>query len=87
MAKYLWVGSYTAEGVAALRKAGATARGEQVRRFVEGAGGTVEALYWTFGADDVVVITEVPDNATAAGAALAVAEAGQVRLRTTVLKS
>ncbi len=32
-----------------------------------------------------MLIAELPDNATAAGTALAVAEAGQVRLRTTVL--
>jgi uncharacterized protein with GYD domain len=85
MAKYLWFGSYTTDGVAALRKSGATARAEQVKRFIEGSGGTVEALYWTFGSDDVVLIADMPDNATAAGAALAVAQAGQIRLRTTVL--
>jgi uncharacterized protein with GYD domain len=85
MPKYLIQGSYTADGIAALRKAGGTERVQQVKAFMEGAGGKLDALYWAFGSDDIVGILDFPDNATAAGAALTAAEGGQIRLHTTVL--
>jgi uncharacterized protein with GYD domain len=85
MSKYLLEGSYTREGIAALRKSGGTARAQQVKSFVEGAGGKLDAIYWAFGGDDVMAICDFPDNATAAGAATAIAEGGQVQLHTTVL--
>jgi uncharacterized protein with GYD domain len=85
MAKYLIQGSYTTVGITALRKTGGADRVQQVKAFIEGAGGKVEALYWAFGGDDIVGILDFPDNAMAAGAALASAEGGQIRLHTTVL--
>ena len=44
--------------------------------------------YFSFGDSDVVVITEAPDNVTAASAVIAIARAGAVTdVRTTVLMS
>ncbi len=85
MPKYLIQGSYTAVGINAVRKSGGTDRVQEVKAFIEGAGGKLDALYWAFGSDDLVGILDFPDSATAAGAALAAAEGGQIRLHTTVL--
>ena len=44
--------------------------------------------YFSFGDSDVIVITEAPDNMTAASAVIAIARAGAVTdVRTTVLMS
>ncbi len=44
--------------------------------------------YFSFGDSDVIVITEAPDNMTAAAAVIAIARAGAVTdVRTTVLMS
>ncbi len=49
-------------------------------------GGTLDAYYYTFGDYDVLGIADMPDNATAAGFALAVAAAGGTgATKTTVL--
>jgi uncharacterized protein with GYD domain len=45
----------------------------------------MEAFYYAFGADDVYLVVDVPDNVTAAAAALAVGSSGAVKIRTTVL--
>ena len=47
--------------------------------------GKVESFYFTFGADDVVVIVEAPDNIAAAAVALTVGATGLVKIRTTPL--
>ena len=81
MAKYMFTGSYSTEGVQGLLKEGGTSREKAVTALVEGLGGKVESFYYRFGADDVVVISELPDNKTAAAASLIVAATGTVRAR------
>ena len=85
MAKMLWYGSYTQAGVQGLMKEGATGRRKAVEQLVASAGGKLEALYWGFGDNDVYVIADLPDNATAAGVSLAVGAAGAIQLKTVVL--
>lgn len=85
MAKFLWQASYTAQGASGLLKEGGSGRREAVRKAVDSVGGTLEAIYFAFGSDDVIVIAEFPDNATCAGVSLAVSATGMVNLRTTVL--
>jgi uncharacterized protein with GYD domain len=85
MAKYLYQASYTAEGVRGLLKDGGSSRREAVKKMIGSLGGTLEAFYYAFGADDVYLIVDVPDNVTAAAAALAVGSSGAVKIRTTVL--
>jgi uncharacterized protein with GYD domain len=85
MAKYLYQASYTAEGVRGLLKDGGSSRREAVKKMIGSLGGTMEAFYYAFGADDVYLIVDVPDNVTAAAAALAVGSSGAVKIRTTVL--
>lgn len=85
MAKYLYQASYTAEGVRGLLKDGGSSRREAVKKMIGSLGGTMEAFYYAFGADDVYLVVDVPDNVTAATAALAVGSSGAVKIRTTVL--
>jgi uncharacterized protein with GYD domain len=76
---------YTAAGWAALVKSPQN-RIEAVRPAVEKAGGKIEAGYYTFGEYDIVVIVELPDNASAAGLAIAFAAGGALRgVKTTPL--
>jgi uncharacterized protein with GYD domain len=72
MPKYLVQASYTAEGLKGLQKDKASGRKEAVSKAIEGLGGKLESIYFAFGADDVVVIFDLPDNVAAARLAIAV---------------
>jgi uncharacterized protein with GYD domain len=85
MAKYMFQGSYTAEGARGVLKDGGSARRAAVEMLCASAGGTLESFYFTFGADDFVIIVDVPDAEGAAAVALTVGATGAVDLRTTVL--
>jgi len=85
MAKFLTQASYTSEGLRGLAKDTASGRKAAIIKGVEGLGGKVEACYYAFGADDVVVVTDFPDNVSAAALALAVGSTGLVDIRTTPL--
>jgi uncharacterized protein with GYD domain len=76
MAKYLIEASYTPEGVKGLLKEGGSGRRAAIDRLITAAGGTVEAFYFVFGEDDVIVVVDLPDNATVAGVSLGVSAAG-----------
>ena len=52
---------------------------------VETLGGKLEATYYTFGQDDVIVIVDLPDNVAASALSLAVSASGLVRTKTTPL--
>ena len=85
MPRFLWQVSYTAEGAKGLAIEGGTARHEAIQSMFERAGGRLEAFYYAFGDDDLIVIGELPDNATAAAFALQTARSGAARSRATVL--
>jgi uncharacterized protein with GYD domain len=85
MAKYLITASYTQEGVKGLLKDGGTRRREVVENLAKGLGGSLEAFYYAFGDDDLIVIIDMPDEATAAAVSLTVAASGSASLKTTVL--
>jgi uncharacterized protein with GYD domain len=87
MARYLWQVSYTADGVKGVLGEGGTGRRQAVETLVKGIGGRLESFDFAFGADDVIVIAELPDNVTAAAVGLTVAAAGAATIRTTVLIS
>ena len=87
MARYLWQVSYTAEGVKGVLSEGGTGRRSMVQKLVEGLGGRVDSFDFAFGADDVYVIAELPDNVTAAAIGLTVAAAGAASIKTVVLIS
>ncbi len=85
MPKYLVQGSYTLEGLKGVLKEGGSARKAAVESAVKAMGGHVEAFYFAFGDNDVVVIAEIPDNVTAAALALGIGATGTVSTKTTVL--
>jgi uncharacterized protein with GYD domain len=85
MPKYLIQSSYTSEGINGLVGDSASGRRADVQAAVKAVGGKVEAFYYAFGADDTIVILDLPDNVTAAALALTTSATGTVRVRTTPL--
>src|SRR5882762_9455718 len=79
--------SYTPEALARLI-ANPQDRFEAVRAPIEKLGGKVQNSYFAFGQYDAVLITEMPDNVSAAAIALAFAAGGSLRnCQTTALMS
>lgn len=85
MPKYLFEASYLSEGINGLLKEGGTRRRAAVDDLFHSLGGSVEAFYFSFGDQDVFVIGELPDNATAASLAFKINAAGVTTCKTTVL--
>jgi len=85
MAKYLFTGSYTAEGARGVLAEGGTGRRRATERLVGSLGGNVEAYYFAFGSDDFYLIAELPDHAAAAAGALTASASGALHVRTVVL--
>src|SRR6266481_9757291 len=64
---------------------GGSARRAAVQKMVESLGGRLEAFFFTFGENDILVILDLPENLTAATLSLAVMSTGVVRTNTKVL--
>ncbi len=82
MAKYLVIGSYTAEGAAGVLQEGGSTRREAARMAVESVGGSLETIYWGFGTDDYYATVDFPSHAAAAAASLKIGSSGTSRVRT-----
>ena len=87
MAKFLIQGAYTADGVKGLLKEGGSGRKAALQKALDGLGGKLESMYFTFGSDDVIVICDVPDTVTGLALSLVVNASGAVRISTTPLIS
>ncbi|MFN2124323.1 MAG: GYD domain-containing protein [Candidatus Promineifilaceae bacterium] len=85
MPKYLFEASYTAEGLKGLLKDGGSKRRKDLKEAVKEMGGTLEAIYFAFGDEDVFSIVDLPDNVSATAIALAITASGAVRIKTVVL--
>jgi uncharacterized protein with GYD domain len=85
MAKYLITASYTSEGTKGLLAEGGSGRKSVLQKSVEGLGGKLEAMYFAYGDDDVVLIVDMPDAASGLALSLAANASGTVRVRTTPL--
>ena len=85
MPKYLYQGSYTAEGVKGLLKEGGTSRKDTISKLLKTMGMELETMYFGFGTHDIYAIVDAPDHATAIAASLVVNAAGAVAINTTVL--
>jgi uncharacterized protein with GYD domain len=85
MPKYLIKATYTAEGAKGLMKGGGTARRAAVQKMVEGLGGKLESFYFTYGADDVLGICDLPDAVSGVAASLVTNASGAVRVSVTPL--
>jgi len=85
MAYYMVQAAYTAEAIAAMVKKPED-RAAAIRPVVEKLGGKLEGIWFCFGEYDVVGISELPDNVSAAAFAFAVSQGGKVKaLKTTPL--
>jgi uncharacterized protein with GYD domain len=82
MAKYMYIGSYTAQGAKGALAEGGSARREAARKVIASVGGTLESYYFGFGKDDFYVTFDVPSAAAAAALALTVGGSGAVGGRT-----
>jgi uncharacterized protein with GYD domain len=85
MPKYLVQGSYTGQGLTGILKDGGTSRLNAAKQILAEVGGTLEAFYFCFGADDFVLILDVPSNIDMTTIALTAQENGEIRSRVTVL--
>lgn len=85
MPKYLFQGSYTAEGTKGLQKDGGSKRRAAAQGLVESLGGKLESIYFAFGESDVFAIADLPDNAAAASLSLTLGASGAIMGKTTVL--
>ncbi|MFD5946303.1 GYD domain-containing protein [Streptomyces collinus] len=85
MPKFLIQASYTPDGTNGLLREGASGRRAAVDQVVAGLGGRVESMYFAFGADDLVMIVELPDSVSMAAAALTVKASGALQTRATPL--
>ena len=85
MSRYLIEVSYTREGIQGVMKEGGSSRKDLVGKMLADLGGSLEAFYFAFGKDDVIVLADLPDNTTAAAVGMAVGASGGATTRTTVL--
>jgi uncharacterized protein with GYD domain len=76
MPKAMIKASYSADGLKGVMKAGGSSRVAAVEKALSGVGGTLEAFYFAFGADDVYVVADVPDQAAAMAMAATVGSTG-----------
>ncbi len=80
MATYMFLGSFTDQGLRAVKDT--TQRAEDVRVLAKQMGVTVKDIYWTLGQYDVVVIIDAPDETAAIALSLSVSALGNVRYQT-----
>ncbi|MCZ3386991.1 MAG: GYD domain-containing protein [Actinomycetia bacterium] len=85
MAKYLLKVSYSPEGIKGVMKEGGTSRATTIEKILASVGGSLESFYFAFGTDDVYVIADVPDHATAMAVAAAVGSSGAISSYETVV--
>jgi uncharacterized protein with GYD domain len=85
MPKYLIEAKYVGTGIEGLLKEGGTSRRAAIDQLFLSLGGSVECFYYAFGEHDVILIGELPDNATTAALALKINASGAAYCRTVVL--
>lgn len=85
MAKYLIKVSYSPEGIKGVMAKGGSARVQAIERLASGVGGSVEAVYFAFGADDLIAIVEAPSHQAMAAIAGHVSQTGALSSYETVV--
>jgi uncharacterized protein with GYD domain len=88
MRRFMFKVSYSTEGMAGVIKEGAASRVSAIEKMAADMGGSISSFDFAFGDTDVYVISEMPDEVTAAAVATAVAASGAVSgIETVVLLS
>jgi uncharacterized protein with GYD domain len=85
MPKYLLEVAYTTDGIKGVKDKGGSARLAAATELIEGLGGKIESFYFAFGGTDVFVVADLPNDVTAAAAALTVGAGGGATTRTVSL--
>lgn len=85
MAKYLFHGSYTEEGLRGLLEKGGSSRRSAVEQVLKSVGGTLEAYYFAFGDNDFYLVADLPDNVSATAMSLVSNASGMIMARVVVL--
>jgi uncharacterized protein with GYD domain len=80
MATYISLVKYTAKGVENVKES--PKRLDAAKEAFKAYGGEMKAFYLVMGRYDIVLISEAPDDATAAKVALAIGSRGAVRTET-----
>jgi len=85
MAYYMIQAAYTADAIAAMVKKPED-RAAAIIPVIEKLGGKLEGLWFCFGEYDIVGVSQMPDNVSAAAFAFAVSQSGKLRsVKTTPL--
>ncbi|MCY4143095.1 MAG: GYD domain-containing protein [Gammaproteobacteria bacterium] len=87
MSKYLFQASYTQAGVQGLLKEGGSGRREALTQTVEGLGGSLDAMYYAFGDVDLLMVVDLPDEASAVALSMFIGAAGALDVTMKVLVS
>lgn len=85
MARFLYLGKYTAEGLKGLAAEGGTKRREATERLVASIGGKILEYSFAVGEYDFVLIVEVADDAAGLVAPILTGASGTVRVLTVPL--
>ena len=85
MAKYLIKASYSPDGLKGVMAKGGTARADAIDKLASGVGGTVDGVYFSFGADDLYAIVDAPSHEAMAAIAGTVGQTGAVSKYETVV--
>ena len=85
MAKYLVHATYSAEGFKGLVKDKASGRKAAVEKAMASVGAKLEAMYYSLGDYDVVLIVDAPDATSLMAVGLSVCSTGLAHTRTTPL--
>lgn len=85
MPKFLVEVKYSQDGAKGLLAEGGSSRVVASTALIESLGGRLETFYFAFGETDAYVVIDVPDNASAAAAALITRASGGVVSRMTLL--
>lgn len=79
--------SYTAKGLSGLLTEGGSKRKQVFEDLASSVGGKIESFYYAFGGSDLVVIADLPDDASAAAASITAGAGGAISITTTTLVS
>lgn len=85
MAKFLYLGKYTADGLKGLAAEGGTKRLEATEKLISSIGGNILEYSFAVGEYDFVLIVEVSDNAAGLIAPILTGASGTVRVLTVPL--
>ena len=87
MKRFMFKVSYSKEGMQGVIKEGAASRRTAIEKMAAEMGGSISSFDFAFGGIDLYVISEMPDEITAAAVATAVAASGAGSIETVVLLS